>query len=175
MTTPRRHSSPVQRQLEAYEESWQREHRDAMACRDLEDTIAVGVGLGRVLLRLDDNWRDRVFRGTEEYTPEYDRLLQGFFRIWLQVTEDILRCVPPFEERFGAVSGADEARECTAKVTELLASWQPPHLARAVGSREMILTPEAAADLDRVIQQARDNPPPMPTRHLETRDPSFLK
>jgi hypothetical protein len=38
--------SPVQRQLETYEQSWQREHREAMVYRGLEDTIAMGWSTG---------------------------------------------------------------------------------------------------------------------------------
>jgi hypothetical protein len=86
------------------------------------------------------------------------------------VTGHILDIVPDLEEQFGNVEGAAEARRCVAEAHRLLEQWQPPRLATAVGLRDMTLTPQAAADLDRFVEETTANPPPMPTRRLETRD-----
>ncbi|HEY7425515.1 MAG TPA: hypothetical protein VH682_14890 [Gemmataceae bacterium] len=174
MSSLSQHRSPIQRQLEAYEESWQRDHRAAMACRDLEDTISVGIAIFHLLKRAEDLWRDRVFRGVEEFADEDDRWMQSLFRSWLHVTEDVLKAVPDLEARFGSVDGAEELRECATGATSLLAGWQPPRLARAIGLREQTLTPEAAAELNRLAKDAQSNPPAIPTRRLPTEDPSFL-
>jgi hypothetical protein len=91
------------------------------------------------------------------------------------VTDAVLAIVPALEKQFGVVEGAVEARACVVEARRLLDQWQPPRLATAVGLRDMTLTPQAAADLDRIIQETTANPPPMPTRRLETRDASFLK
>jgi hypothetical protein len=159
-TEPRR--SPVYRQLEAYEESWKGEHDEAMACRDLEDTISVGIALFRLLERFEDSWRERVFRGAEAYSEEEDRSVQGSFRAWLQVTEDVLNAVPALEQRFGSVDGSGELRECAARAHVLLDGWQPPRLSRAVGLREMTLSPEAAAEFRGILEEAKTKPPSRP-------------
>jgi hypothetical protein len=166
---------PAQRQLRAYEESWRADHAVAMFCGGVEDLLASGLSGFQMLERVNCSWRDRVFRGTQEYTSEADAALQGLFRSWLVVTGHILDIVPDLEERFGNVEGAAEARRCVAEAHRLLDQWQPPRLATAVGLRDMTLTPQAAADLDRFVEETTANPPPMPTRRLETRDASFLK
>src|SRR5947207_1875532 len=120
MSTVDKGRSPVYRQLEAYSESWKQDHRAAMACRDLEDTISVGVALFRLLVRAEDSWRERVFRGIEECSDEDDRWVQGLFRLWLQVTEDVLDALPTLEHRFSSVDGANELRECAAQGRALL-------------------------------------------------------
>src|SRR6266566_1369766 len=160
MSTAERRHSPVQRQLEAYEASWMRDHRAAMACRDLEDTISVVIAVFRLLRRVEDSWRERVFRGTEDYSEEDDRWVQSLYRSWLQVTEDVLNAVPTLEQRFGAVDGAHELCECAAQAHALLDGWQAPRLSMAVGLREMTPSPEAAAEFDRLLAQAKTNPSP---------------
>ena len=55
-------------------------------------------------------------------------------------------------------------RTCARLAEQIVQEWQPPHLSRAVGLREMTLTPEAAAELDRLIEEAKENPPAMPAR-----------
>jgi len=50
-----------------------------------------------------------------------------------------------------------------------------PHLSLAVGLRDMVLSPEAASQLDQLIEEATTNPPPMPQRRMQTGDASLLK
>lgn len=173
MNSSSQHRSPIQRQLEAYEESWMRDHRAAMACRDLEDTLFVGSAVFHLLKQVEDSWRDRVFRGVEEFADEDDRGLQVLFRTWLQVSEDVLTAVPDLESRFGPLDGAEKLRACVREAHLLLDHWQPPHLSKAIGLREQTLTTEAAIELDRLIEEAA-NPPATPTRRLASADPSSL-
>src|SRR5688572_10091585 len=107
---------PVHRQLEVYQDSWQRDHNEAMACRDVEDTLAVGISLFHLLERAERSWRDRVFRGAEDYSGEQDEAIQGLYRAWLQVSAEVRDAVPDFENRFGSVDGAAEFRECVRRV-----------------------------------------------------------
>jgi len=145
-----------------------------MACHDMEDTVSVGLAIFHLLKRAEDLWRDRIFRGVEEFSDEEDRATQSLFRSWLAVTEDVLKAVPRLEAQFGSVDGVGELRDYVAEAHSLLAGWQPPRLSRAVGLREQTLIPEAAAELERLTQEAGANPPSMPTRTLPTEDPSFL-
>jgi len=162
MTIADRRRSPVQRQLEAYEESWVHDHQAAMACRDREDTISVGIAVFRLIERVEDSWRERVFRGTEDFAEEDDRWVQCLYRGWLPVTEAVLNEVHALEQRFGSVDVAAELRDCAARARSLLRDWQPPRLSAAVGLREMTLTSEAAAELDRIIAAGKKTPPPLP-------------
>src|SRR5262245_20874102 len=126
MSLGERRPSPVQRQLEAYEESWQTEHREAMVCRDLEDTLAVGTALYHLLQRAEGGWRDRVFRGAEEFASEDEQLFLRFYRLWLQVSESIVSVIPAFEARFASVEGAGDFRACVALAQRQVAGWKSP-------------------------------------------------
>jgi hypothetical protein len=130
-----------------------------MHCRDVEEVVAVGVTTFQLLGRIEDSWRDRVFRGTEEYRPEDDATIRDSNRGWLETTEAILAEVPALEQRFGAVEGMAELRSCADHARKLLVTWEPPRLSRAIGFREMTLTSEAAAELDRIVREVKEKPP----------------
>jgi hypothetical protein len=176
MNPVERRRSPVGRQLEAYEESWHKDHTQAMACRDWEDAIAVGINIFRMLREREQSWRDQVFRGALAFSEDDNLDHQGRFADWLDTTRGVLATtLPELEKRFGAVEGAEELRQCFEWAEGIIEGWQPPRLSSAVGLREMTLTPEAAAELDRTIQEARSAPPAMPTRRMEIKGASFLK
>lgn len=158
MSTVERHRSPVYRQLEAYGESWRKDHDEAMACWDWEDAIAVGINIFRMLREREDSWREQVFRGTRDYTEDDNQDHRARFAAWLDTTEGLLTDnLPQLETRFGKVEVADELRRCRDQVVTILREWQPPRLSMAVGLREMTLTPEAAAEFNRLIYE---QPPP---------------
>jgi hypothetical protein len=176
MSAVERRQSPVYRQLEAYGESWTKDHDAAMACRDWEDAIAVGINIFQMLREREQSWRDQVFRGVLPYSEEDNLDQQRRFGDWLRTTREVLtETLPRLEQRFGTVEGATELRACAEQAEAIVQNWQSPRLARAVGLREMTLSPEAAAELDRLIEETNASPPPMPTRRLEVRDASFLK
>ncbi len=164
MATRERHRSPVYRQLEAYRESWRKDHEDAMACRDWEDAIAVGVNVCRMLQEREQAWRDQVFRGAIPFAGEDDADYRERVALWLETTDEVLANVlPNLERRFGTVAGAEDLRRSAAQVRDTLARWEPPRLSAAVGLREMVLSHEAAAELDRLIDEARTKPPDSPS------------
>ena len=78
MNTVERRRSPVYRQLEAYGEFWKRDHTEAMACRDWEDAIAVGINIFQMLQQREQAWREQVFRGTTAFSE--DDNLDAVFR-----------------------------------------------------------------------------------------------
>ena len=61
MNTVERQHSPVYRQLEAYNEVWKRDHAEAMACRDWEDVIAVGVSIFQMLREREESCASKSF------------------------------------------------------------------------------------------------------------------
>jgi hypothetical protein len=168
---------PLRRQLTAYEESWKQDHDEAMRCRDLEDVIAVGVSTFHLLRRIEQAWRDRVFRGTEAFAPEDDAGYREGYRLWLQTTESLLAQASSLAERFGTVSGAEELQECVRQARDLLAGWRPPALSAAVGLREMELDAAAADELRRLLDEANapGAAPPRAVKRLPAGDASLLK
>jgi hypothetical protein len=158
--------SPVQRQVEAYEESWRQAHQAAVACRDCEETITVGISVFRLLNEAALNWRERVIRGTEEFSAEHNQLVQTQFQLWLKVTDNLLGALSPLENQFGVVERADELRACAERARRTLATWKPPQLTRAIGLREMKLSQQEADELDRILEEGTHLPqepshPPM--------------
>jgi hypothetical protein len=163
MSTAERCRSPVYRQLEAYGEAWKPDHADAMVCRDWEDAIAIGLAIYRMLWERLDAWHDQVFRGVVPFSEEDNRDHQARLANWLATTKEVLaETLPGLEARFGQVEGAAELRRCAEAVEALLSGWVPPRLSMAVGLREQTLSPEAAAELDRILAEAKRSPPETP-------------
>jgi len=162
MNTVERRPSPVYQQVKAYEEAWKKDHDAVRECWDWEDTITVGISTGLLLERVDCAWRDRVFRETEEYCDEANEAYQTLFTVWLRVTDAVLAGVVELESRFGQVDNAEELRQLAARVREHLARWEKPRLSMAVGLREQKLSPEAAAEMNRILYEAQTNPPHIP-------------
>ncbi len=176
MSTVERRRSAIYRQLEAYEEFWKRDHPETMARRDGEDAVAVGINMFRMLREREKAWRDQVFRGTRDFAEEDNQDQQARFSTWLETTEALLANVlPQFESRFGQMDVVDELRRCRDEALTILRDWRPPRLSMAVGLQEMTLSAEAAAELDRILEEARRNPPPRIESRVEVKDASFLK
>jgi hypothetical protein len=157
MTNAARRALPVRRQLEAYEESWKRDHDAVKDCWALESTIAAGIATCSLLERVEHAWRDRVFRGAVEAGAEANDLFRSLFELWLRVTESVLGDTARLERDYGSVEGAAELRQAEERLRKYLDSWQPPRLSSAVALREVTLSPEAAAELDRLLSE----PPPV--------------
>jgi hypothetical protein len=163
MNTDEKHRSPVYWQLAAYEEGWKRDHQRAMACRDWEDAIAVGINIFHMLREREDVWRDQVFRGTTAHSEDDNLDYRTRYLNWLETTNALLvHVLPELKGQFWAVDAACELRQCAEHAEKTLSEWQPPRLSMAVGLREMTLTPEAAAELNHILEEAKTNPPPMP-------------
>jgi hypothetical protein len=164
MSSVEKRRSPVDRQLEAYEESWKKDHAELQACWAWEDTIAVGIATHSLIERADRTWRDRVFRGTEAYSEESNTSFRSHFERWLGVTEDVLAQAARLQKTYGTVEGVPELRQASENVRGHLANWQPPRLSSAVGLREMVLSPQAADELDRILDVAKQSQaePPRP-------------
>ncbi len=153
--------SPVSRQLEAYEETWKQDHHEAMECRDWEEAIAFGLAVRRFLREREEHWREQVFRGVVPFSKEDDRDHQLRLAWWLDITEQALReRIAELERSLGRVEGAADLRLTAEEGRKALLAWKSPSLSRAVGLREMTLTPEAGAELDRILEEAKTNPPP---------------
>jgi len=171
-----RRRSPVDHQLEAYEESWTKDHAEALLCRDWEDAIAVGVTIFHLLREREQTWRDRVFRGTLPYTRQEDTDNRARWAEWLDTTNRVLaERLPDLERKFGSVEGAGALRTCAGLAQQILAGWQPPRLSAAVGLREMTLSPEAAVELDRLLEEGKRLAPDPPRPRMQELPAAELK
>jgi hypothetical protein len=156
MSTTGKSRSPVYRQLEAYEESWKKDHDEAMDCRDWEDAVAVGINIFRMLREREQTWRDQVFRGALAFSEGDNRDHQERFANWIATTKEFFtENLPILEKQFGAIQGVSELRRCEESAESTLRQWQPPRLSTAVGLREMTLSYESAAEMDRLLNEAR--------------------
>ncbi len=174
MSRLERRLSPAYQQVEAYEETWKRDHDAVRECWAWEDTIAVGISTGSLLERVNHTWRERVFCGTEDFCDDANEFYRTLFTSWLGVTDEVLARAVELKGQFGRADGAEELRQIAERVRDHLKRWERPRLSMAVGLRAMTLTPEAAAELDRIVDQAKTTSPAMPTRRLETKGPDFL-
>ena len=160
---------PVDINLDAYRESWQAGHEAAMACRDWEEVVGMGLAAFGQLDAREDEWRQRVFAGSLPLAQADDWGHKARLQRWLESTRPLLeRVLPALEQRFGAVEGAGLLRQRAAEARRRLAEWKPPSLSAAVGLREMTLTPEAVADLDRILEEGKRNPPPRYDERMQT-------
>jgi hypothetical protein len=175
MNTIERRLSPVNRQLEAYGEFRNRDHQEAMNCRDWEDAIAVGLSVFRMIQEREGAWRSQVFRGVVPFSDADDRDFRARFESWLDTTKEFANeILPKLKSRYSTVEGSDELLEQANIASDVIKNWAPPKLSRAIGLRETTLTPQAAKELDALIEEAAHSPPPMPKCRMEIKDPSFL-
>lgn len=161
--------SPIDRQLEAFGEPWQLEPEEA---RDGEDMIVVANNLFLMLKEREEAWRDRVFRGAVAFSPEDDSDHRDRYSRWLEATERILSTVGRSAD---TIAGDGQLVSRVAEVKRSLEDWQSPRLSSAVGLREMTLSVESAAELDRLLSGAEPLPPPSSPRRMTVRDASFLR
>jgi len=161
MAAVRDDRSPFARQLAAYGEFWKNEHQAAMNCRDWEEAIALGISLYDFHRQREEHWREQVYRGVVPCSDRDDEAFRQQLRGWLEVADEVLSdCLPGLEREFGIVEGALQLRDATANARIHLEKWVPPRITQTIGFREMTLSPEAVAQLERILEEAKTNPPP---------------
>lgn len=186
-TTGEQHS-PIDRQIEAYHQSWEDHRQTQEDWPMLTDMVYIGLFLSNILHCAEQAWRDHVYRGSVEIDQETENKFQSLWQQWLDVTNKVLTKVEESEKVAGPLQIAGTLREKAEQigfyvdslrvaangVATDLNDWQPPRLSRAVGLRDMTLTQNEADELKRHIEDAKKNPPSMPKRKIETKDASFL-
>ena len=124
----------------------------AMNCRDWEEAVAFGLSLYSFHQEREQLWREQVFRGTIQYSTQDDETYRTQLQGWLEVADEVMRdCLPELERVFGDVDGAAQLRNAAADARIHLQQWSPPRISQAVGLRESGLTPQSAAEVDRVM------------------------
>ena len=182
-------TSPIDRQVIAYEESWATETASRDEWRKLAEMVNVGVALTTVLHLAEHYWRDLVFRAVVAYDEQTNQGFLALWARWLTVTTNVLAKVDSLGKTDGGLRLTDTLREKAEQIAchvnllrgeanavpEAQRDWQSPRISAAVGLREMTLSEVERDELERCIEQARKNPPPMPARRMETKDASFLE
>ena len=84
----------VRKQLEAYGESWKKDHEEAMQCRDLEDFLAVGVSVYQLIKNREQSWHNLVFEGQIEYDAEEEQELAALHEGWMETAKQASMILP---------------------------------------------------------------------------------
>jgi hypothetical protein len=168
-------NATAKRMLSAYaeeDERWKPGHIDAMACRDLEDTLRCGNGLYRLISEIAE------CRRLDAQEPEDFREIQDYFKWWLKPCDRIMAKIAEFESVFqDGVEGADEFRRNCEQAKERLRNEARAAAVEArVGFRDVELTPQAADMLDRILSDPSEGPrPAYEPKSVPLADPSVLR
>jgi len=153
MPTLDRPRSAVQRQVEAYEEWWSNDHIPSEHSVEIEEAIAVGISMGELMERVDQLWRERVFRGVGEFSESDDRNYRESFRKWLETTDKVLVTIVAERLTQEVRAQIERLRSLQFRIRGMLRDWASPKLSRAIGLREMELSESEAAEFDRIISR----------------------
>lgn len=107
--------------VEAEAEGWKKDHRDAMACRNLEQMIRLGVGLYDGLELADEMLRVDAARGKFTYTDEVGSAFDKLFRWWLDPCHLIEAEIAKLESKQYTVELASDFRERCARARSVVA------------------------------------------------------
>jgi len=117
-------------QLEHYrDESWKIDHDQAMACRDFEDWLDVGLHLLEVVRRADERYRDDVKTGKVPFRREDAQQLVQVYSYWLEPCDHLLSALKAFEDDGYQIENAEVFRRA-CRLT-CIPGIEPESLARA--------------------------------------------
>jgi len=107
-------------QLDAYTESWQRDHADALACWELEARLEIAVALFHAIQRIDAEMsRQLAASGLTWDRPAAERLLH-FYRLWEAPSAQISRRIGELRTKGFAVNGEDAFRRAVLEARSTL-------------------------------------------------------
>lgn len=87
---------------------WKADHRAAMVCYEVEETIALGNRVFDAIVAFDENWRRQVSRGELPFSPVLDSFIQALFRRWYVPCSGVLAAIENLRREGFAVKGAAE-------------------------------------------------------------------
>ncbi len=80
------------------------------ARRGMEKVIDRGNWLFGAISVIDLNWHTEVYEGKTHYDPAEEAVIVGYYRAWLQPTDDLLTKIGELESQGYPVDGAEEFR-----------------------------------------------------------------
>jgi hypothetical protein len=172
-------NATAKRMLSAYaeeDEQWKPDHNDAMACRDLEDTLRCGNGLYDSICKIAEH------RWLEAQDPDDFREIEEYFTWWLKPCDRIMAKIAELEREFkDGVEGANQfRRNCEQAKEEFLPKIRyearVASVEARVGFRDVELTPQAADMLNRILSDPSEGPrPAYEPKSVPLADPSILR
>jgi hypothetical protein len=133
----------VYRRIEAYEEKWHHDHNAAQLCQKFEGQLCAFAELFRVVVGIDETWREDVFRAEIEYSAEMDSRIKGLFERWVGCNHLLLKFFESQNYTDG-INGATEHRECLKKAKNILADWTKPEPSTSIVLHTLTLNEEQA-------------------------------
>ncbi len=91
---------------------WKRDHDEAMACRDLEQALSLGISLYDLLTTADESARLAEATGVADYTTEMVDAFDLLFDRWLEPCECIRSQIEDFEKSGFTVERSAEFIKC---------------------------------------------------------------
>ena len=143
---------PIERQIEVYEEEWKRDHQEDLRCPELEEVLAVGIGIYSAVEHVNAVWRANISRGIDDFRPEEGQAIQAMFQRWLKVCELAIPQIARYEEHCASVELAGEFRACQQRAQQTISRWVAPVKQKAMGLLVDSLSEEEARRLDEVLQ-----------------------
>jgi hypothetical protein len=89
-------------------EAWKRDHKVAMECLSLQETLRFGIEVYHALHRIDEELRDRALSGSVKFTEKTAKRINDFFRDWLKPGEMCVHAIAVFSKKNYHVENADE-------------------------------------------------------------------
>src|ERR1700678_2090181 len=103
-------------QVDAYAESWQGDHQQAVEFWELEERIGVALALYHYIHSLDVRWSDQVRAGRAAVDDLESQSILTLYRRWLGPAEQVLASVKGLESQGFSVNGAQEFRDSWHRV-----------------------------------------------------------
>ena len=164
------------RHLELLEEGWKQAHDEATAFHEFEQALAESVAVFRIIQAWTAAVKRFAFQGAEEFESDWSESRRAHER-WLTVAASRYAQVDRFEREFGRVRNGQELKECILSARDALVNWKPVPVPKALGSREIPISEDDAADLHAL----RNAPPGSPGKlnwtpqPIPTADASFFE
>ena len=149
---PKPRSSPIERQLTAYEEGWRQDHEEAIRFWDFQENLSVGIAIYQTIAQRSSSWRQRVSLGIEPFRPEDEQEVRNLYVWWLNSCQHALSRLEHFEREFGAIDGAAQFRLCCEQANKAVATWVPPALSKAVGLHAAEFSQQEAGRLTAALE-----------------------
>ena len=103
-----------------HSEDWKGDHKEAMACFELEELLALGIDAFKAINRADEWVRAQVVSGEAEYDVGEFEKVEVLYQQWMQCSIVVNDILSRFEKNDFDVRGADDFRRCYREVQGIL-------------------------------------------------------
>jgi hypothetical protein len=139
------------------DESWMREHQDAMDCLDCEAFLQLGIDAFRWLIRADMAYRKSLYSEFEtdpKGAEEVENILRALFVLWLRPCELAHRWIDKHAERGFEVGNLDEFSQCEQEIRAIVRSFADDQLPEKMAAlRDQALEEHRRGETSRLISE----------------------